>query len=396
MSANDPTTAHEDAHTGPIKTPKQLLAAVFFSFVVPVFAIIGLVFYVSSANKPEAGAADTEKALAQRIQKIGMVEIRDANRPLKSGEDVYKAQCVACHAAGAAGAPKFGDTAAWAPRIQTGFEALWNSALKGKGAMSAQGGGDFADLEIGRAVVYMTTAAGGKFAEPAASAGAAAAPAAATAAVAPASPPTAPVAAPAAAAPEAPAATVASAGAGAGQSLYKELCVTCHATGVVGAPKFGDKTAWAPRIKTGLDALTASVVNGKGAMPAKGGSATASEADIRAAVVYMATAAGGKFAESAPVPAAPAAPAKVAAAGGGSGAGEAVYKQTCATCHAAGIAGSPKFGDKAAWAPRIKTGLDALTASAIKGKGAMPPKGGSSASDADIRAAVEYMVGAAK
>jgi cytochrome c5 len=392
MSANDHTPAHEGAHTGPIKTPKQLLAAVFFSFVVPVFAIIGLVFYVSSANKPEAGAADTEKALAQRIQKVGMVEIRDANRPLKSGEDVYKAQCVACHAAGAAGAPKFGDTAAWAPRIQTGFEALWNSALKGKGAMAAQGGGDFADLEIGRAVVYMTAAAGGKFAEPAAPAATAAAPAAEAAA--PASPPVAAVAAPAAATPAAPAATVAAAGAG--ESLYKELCVTCHATGVVGSPKFGDKAAWTPRLKSGLDTLTASVVNGKGAMPAKGGSVTATEAEIRAAVVYMTTAAGGKFTESAaPAAAAPAAPAKVAAAGA-SGAGEAVYKQTCATCHAAGIAGSPKLGDKAAWAPRIKTGLDTLTASAIKGKGAMPPKGGSAASDADIRSAVEYMVGAAK
>ena len=65
-------------------------------------------------------------------------------------------------------------------------------------------------------------------------------------------------------------------------------------------------------------------------------------------------------------------------------------------CHASGAAGAPKFGDKAAWAPRIKTGLDALTASVIKGKGAMPPKGGSAASDADIRAAVEYMVSAAK
>ena len=399
MSANDHTTAHEDAHTGPIKTPKQLLAAVFFSFVVPVFAIIGLVFYVSSANKPEAGAADTEKALTQRIQKIGMVEIRDANRPLKSGEDVYKAQCVACHASGAAGAPKFGDTAAWAPRIQTGFEALWNSALKGKGAMAAQGGGDFADLEIGRAVVYLTAAAGGKFAEPAAPASTAAAPAAnaaaAVSAPAPASPPVATVAAPAAASPAAPAATVAAAGAG--ESLYKELCVTCHATGVVGSPKFGDKAAWAPRLKTGLDALTASVINGKGAMPAKGGSVTATDAEIRAAVLYMATAAGGKFAEAAaPAAAAPAAPVKVAAAGGGSGAGEALYKQACGTCHAAGIAGSPKFGDKAAWAPRIKTGLDTLTASAIKGKGAMPPKGGSSASDADIRSAVEYMVDAAK
>lgn len=390
MSANDHTTAHDDAHTGPIKTPKQLLAAVFFSFVVPVFAIIGLVFYVSSANKPEAGAADTEKALAQRIQKIGMVEIRDANRPLKSGEDVYKAQCVACHASGAAGAPKFGDTAAWAPRLQTGFEALWNSALKGKGAMAAQGGGDFADLEIGRAVVYLTAAAGGKFAEPAAPASPAAAPAADAAAAAPASPPVAAVAAPAAASPAAPAATVAAAGAG--ESLYKELCVTCHATGVVGSPKLGDKAAWAPRLKTGLDTMTASVVNGKGAMPAKGGSVSATDAEIRAAVVYMAKAAGGNFTDAA----APAAPAKVAAAGGGSAAGEALYKQACGTCHAAGIAGAPKFGDKAAWAPRIKTGLDTLTASAVKGKGAMPPKGGSAASDADIRSAVEYMVGAAK
>ena len=95
-----------------------------------------------------------------------MVEIRDANRQLKSGEEVYKGQCTACHAAGAAGAPKFGDLAAWAPRIKTGYDALLTSALKGKGAMGAQGGGDLEDLEIGRAVVYMSNAAGGKLEEP--------------------------------------------------------------------------------------------------------------------------------------------------------------------------------------------------------------------------------------
>jgi len=93
-------------------------------------------------------------------------------------------------------------------------------------------------------------------------------------------------------------------------------------------------------------------------------------------------------------PAAPAATAKVAAAD--SGAGEALYKQACVACHATGVAGSPKFADKAAWAPRIQTGIDALTASVIKGKGAMPPKGGSAASDADIHSAVVYMVNAAK
>jgi cytochrome c5 len=107
-----------------------------------------------------------EKAIAERIQKIGMVEIRDANRELKSGEEVFKAQCTTCHTAGVAGAPKVGDAAAWSARIATGLEALVNSALKGKGAMGAQAGGDFEDLEIIRAVVYMANSAGGKFEAP--------------------------------------------------------------------------------------------------------------------------------------------------------------------------------------------------------------------------------------
>lgn len=158
--------SHEEDHTGPIKTPKQLLLAVFLSFVVPVIAIIGLVYYVTSADKPAAGTVNMEKSVTERLQKVGAVEIRDANRPLKSGEDVFKAQCTACHATGAAGAPKLGDTAAWGPRIKTGLDALVNSALKGKGAMGAQGGGDFADLEIARGVVYMANASGAKFEEP--------------------------------------------------------------------------------------------------------------------------------------------------------------------------------------------------------------------------------------
>lgn len=291
MSATDHTTAHEEAHSGPIKTPKQLLAAVFFSFVIPVFAIIGLVYYVSSADKPMAGADDGGRAVAQRIQKVGMVEIRDANRPLRAGEEVYKAQCVACHASGAAGAPKFGDASAWTARIATGYDVLLTSALKGKGAMAAQGGGEFQDVEIGRAVVYLTASAGGKFAEPAAPAAAEAAPAAA--APAPVLPAAAvavlAAAAPVAAAPASPVKVV-QADSGAGESLYKQACVACHVAGVAGSPKFGDKAAWAPRIQTGIDALTASVIKGKGAMPPKGGSA-ASDTDIRSAVVYMVNAA---------------------------------------------------------------------------------------------------------
>jgi cytochrome c5 len=140
---------------------------VFFSFVIPIFIIIGLVYFVTSHDKPAAGATNVEKSLEERIQKVGAVEIRDANREMKTGEAVFSAQCSACHANGAAGAPKFGDKAAWAPRIKTGFDALWNSALKGKNAMGAQGGGDFEDFEIARAVVYMANAGGAKFPEPA-------------------------------------------------------------------------------------------------------------------------------------------------------------------------------------------------------------------------------------
>jgi cytochrome c5 len=292
--------AHSEAHSGPIKNPKQLLVAVFFSFVVPIFAIIGLVMYVISANKPAAGISDAEiqQGIQARIQRIGSVEIRDANRPLKAGEEVFKAQCSTCHAAGLVGAPKFGDASAWGPRIGQGYEALLHSALMGKGAMPPQGGGDFEDVEIGRAVVYMANAGGAKFPVPdkaaalAADAGASAS-AAAVASVAPAAASTAPAATPASAsAAPAPAPAANSATNAAGEALFKQTCQVCHAAGVAGAPKFGDKAAWAPRIAAGgVDALTASAIKGKGAMPPKGGAMAASDADIHAAVEYMVNAA---------------------------------------------------------------------------------------------------------
>jgi cytochrome c5 len=78
------------------------------------------------------------------------------------------------------------------------------------------------------------------------------------------------------------------------------------------------------------------------------------------------------------------------------GAGAALYKQACTACHAAGIAGAPKSGDKAAWASRVGLGVDTLTASVIKGKGIMPARGGSAGSDAEIKAAVEYMLAQVK
>lgn len=207
-----------------------------------------------------------------------------------------------------------------------------------------------------------------------------------------------------------------------GEQVYKAVCAGCHAAGAAGAPKFADAAAWAGPNATGLQSMVASVIKGKGAMPAKGGNPALDDFEITRAVVYMANSAGGKFAEpaepkpaeAAAAPAAPAAPAAApvvaaaapmaaapaapaAAAPATNAVGEKLYKQACAACHVAGVAGAPKFGDKAAWAPRIATGMDALVASVISGKGIMPAKGGAAgASDADLRAATQYMVDAAK
>lgn len=173
---SDAAHDHDAPHEGPIKTPKQLVVAVVFSFVVPIVLIILLVNYVATANRPAAGSDGLgAEAVAVRLSPVGRVTIKDASdtASLKTGEQVFQAQCSACHATGAAGAPKFGDEAAWAPRIKTGYDALVTSALKGKGAMGAQGGGDFSDYEIGRAVVYMANKGGAKFDEPKAPAAAA-------------------------------------------------------------------------------------------------------------------------------------------------------------------------------------------------------------------------------
>lgn len=181
-----PGAAHDDgSHEGPIRTPKQLVIAVVASFVVPIAIIVLLINFVGFGARPAAGtAALDEEAVALRLQRVGSVVWRDASAPvaLRSGEEVYKGQCAACHSIGAAGAPKTGDAAAWAPRIKTGVDTMLNSALKGKGAMPPQSGAAFSDYEIARAVVFLANQGGGKFEEPKAPAAAASAPAAAASA----------------------------------------------------------------------------------------------------------------------------------------------------------------------------------------------------------------------
>jgi cytochrome c5 len=225
-----------------------------------------------------------------------------------------------------------------------------------------------------------------------------------------------------------------------GEQVFSSVCTSCHTAGVAGAPKIGDKAAWGPRMAEGLPAMFNIALHGKGAMPPKGGNPALSDYEVERAVVFMANKSGGNFKEppppaqpaagqaeaaAAPAPAAPTAAAPAPAQGQAASAapaqaqaqpaapaaqaqapaqqatvnpaGEKLYKTTCFACHGTGVAGAPKFGSKADWDKYIQTGIDTMVKTAISGKGAMPPRGGAAnASDADIRAAVEYMVHAAK
>jgi cytochrome c5 len=294
------SNAHNE-HQSVIRTPKQLIAAVLAGFAVPIICIILLVQYVTNATKVGAGSAgQTDEAIAARIKPVADegFTFRDVNAPkqLQAGPDVYKAVCSSCHAAGVAGAPKVGDAAGWAPRISQGYETLVAHAVNGIRAMPAKGGNpDLDDMEVARAVVYMTNESGAKFKEPEAKATPAATAAADNAAAAPAG---AAATAPAAAAPAgaaAPAPTpAATVSADAGKKLYESACVACHGAGIAGAPKFGDKAAWADRIKQGDNVLHEHAIKGyqgkNGVMPPKGGS-TASDDEVKAAVDYIAAAA---------------------------------------------------------------------------------------------------------
>ena len=161
-----------DQHESAIKTPKQLIVAILAGFLVPIIAIVLLVQYVANDKKVGAGSSSqSPEAVAARIHPVADdgFTFTDASGPkqLQSGEAVYKTVCSACHDTGAAGAPKFGDAAAWGPRIAQGYDKLIEHALGGLRAMPAKGGNpDLNDIEVARAVVHMANAGGAKFKEP--------------------------------------------------------------------------------------------------------------------------------------------------------------------------------------------------------------------------------------
>lgn len=193
-----------DEHSSPIKNWKQLLVVVFLAFLVPIILIIIITQLVTGHLK---GPSSKDAGVLNRIKPVGEVVLAAASEPANApsaatanaatsaampssptiiaatsavpgkaagasapaaaaaaakpdGKKVYDTVCMACHATGVAGAPKFGDKLAWAPRIKTGIEALHNSALKGKGAMPPKGGNTaLSDAEVKAAVDYVVSAA---------------------------------------------------------------------------------------------------------------------------------------------------------------------------------------------------------------------------------------------
>ena len=173
-----------------------------------------------------------------------------AQGKVRSSKEVVDSVCSKCHATGARGAPKIGDQQAWSKRASQGLSSLTDHALKGIRQMPSHGGSpDLTDLEIKRAVTYMVNQSGGKWVEP----------------ISKKSPP----------APRT------------GEEVVKAQCFKCHESGKGGAPKIGDRDAWIPRLKEGLDSTVRSAMKGHGGMPARGGLADLSDSELRSAVIYL-------------------------------------------------------------------------------------------------------------
>lgn len=263
-----------------------------------------------------------EAAATTNLKPIGTVVTVDKSiAPVaRTGEQVFNAVCTSCHTAGVLNAPKIDDKAAWEPRAAKGLQGLLASATNGLNQMPAKGGDpSLTEQELTDAILYMTGKAGldlGKDTGAAPAASAAATPAAtatpapaatAPAAATPAPAATAPAATPApttetaaATSSSAPAATTAAAPATDtaqqaapaasidGEKIYRSICFSCHDVGIANSPKLGDKAVWAPRLAAGQASLYTHALNGLNAMPAKGGNPALSDAEVKAAVDWMA------------------------------------------------------------------------------------------------------------
>ena len=224
----------------------------------PLALVSALAFAAPVALAMGGHPAADDDAVAARIAPVAKLEMAGAAAKAgatgnRSGEEMVKSICSACHAPGAPipTSPKIGDKAAWGPRIGVGLDALTKSAIVGKNAMPPKGGAaDASELEIARAIVFMTNQSGANFKEPTAGA------------------------------------KIASSDRSPEQ-IAQAACFKCHETGEKGAPKLSDKAAWIQRGSKGLDTITQSVIRGHGNMPARGGLADLTDSELKATIAYL-------------------------------------------------------------------------------------------------------------
>ncbi len=239
-------------------TPKDFLLATLGGLFAPglaIFLIVMLVLGVRAGMGAPDASPMVDKVVRERIQPFGVSLAVDPNAPRveRTGEAVYAEVCSGCHESGALGSPKFKEKADWAKRYAAGYETLLDHALKGFNKMPARGGDpDLSDLEVARGIVHMANAAGANFqavlkreVEPSA------------------------------------------ADLARGKMVYAENCASCHDSGITGAQKLSDATAWAPLLKEGKDYLYNAAIKGSFGGPAKGGNEKLSDADTKVAVDYM-------------------------------------------------------------------------------------------------------------
>jgi cytochrome c5 len=208
----------------------------------------GVHTYMRDALRPMLGRAVMPVIAALALCAApGSVAAQQAER---SGKEVVDAVCATCHATGAHGAPKIGDKKAWEQLASQGLGGLTKNVLTGIRQMPPHGGNFLlTDTEIQRAITYMVNESGGHWTEPIS--------------------------------------TTAPPAQRTGEEIVKAQCSKCHKDGVGGAPKIGDLDAWIPRLKPGLDVVVRSAINGHGGMPARGGMANLTDAELRSAIVYM-------------------------------------------------------------------------------------------------------------
>jgi cytochrome c5 len=166
-----------------------------------------------------------------------------------------------------------------------------------------------------------------------------------------------------------------------GKEVVESTCVACHGTGAGGAPKIGDKKAWAKLASRGLSGLSKSALTGIRGMPPHGGNPDLSDTEVERAITYMVNRSGGHWAE--PVSRTTRTAERT---------GRQIVEARCSHCHRTGVNGAPRIGNRDDWIPRLKPGLDVVVRSAINGHGAMPPRGGmADLTDTEIRNAIVYM-----